>query len=477
MKVFDTDSEIEKALAEIDQAVASLRNTGDFSPAVVDEIARAFLPEELRAVIDRELLVGRIEDTLAIESIVVNPRVTTSVLEGTALDDVDRYTKQAILNVHAANSFVENEARQGSPLSKRIISEINRLIEIDSGESSRPGSFRETPVEITGAQVQPPHWSEIRDMLDEAIAVVENGGMHPVVAAAYAHWAIARIHPFENGNGRTARLCQDFLLIRQGFLPTGIPKSKRNEYYRALEEADLGDGKDLVLLTASAQIATLSKALEIASRPARRQQQISTWVDNLRKSAQSTEVKEYQVWNRKAELFKSEIREILEVINEQQTHLKFRIYEEAVPDLETWQQMKTSGGAAKCQLLRIEADLAGKFSFKMLWYAKRHRMDWIAQNNRHLRSQVGFFLDVCDGQWDHYETFQPLLGEKYIGLREVIPTSPDWTYAQDPRVTAEHQRENIEISFNTPNWSLESSSTLGDIIEIFIEGVMRKLGQ
>lgn len=121
MKVFDTDSEIEKALAEIDQAVASLRNTGDFSPAVVDEIARAFLPEELRAVIDRELLVGRIEDTLAIESIVVNPRVTTSVLEGTALDDVDRYTKQAILNVHAANSFVENEARQGSPLSKRKI--------------------------------------------------------------------------------------------------------------------------------------------------------------------------------------------------------------------------------------------------------------------------------------------------------------------------------------------------------------------
>lgn len=90
MKIFDTDSEIEKTLREIDEHLTTLRNTGDFSPAVVDEIARAFLPDEIRAVIDRELLVGRIEDTLAIESIFVNPRMTTSVLEGTSLDDVDR---------------------------------------------------------------------------------------------------------------------------------------------------------------------------------------------------------------------------------------------------------------------------------------------------------------------------------------------------------------------------------------------------
>ncbi len=477
MKIFDTDSEIEKTLRDIDEHLDTLRNTGDFSPAVVDEMARAFLPDEIRAVIDRELLVGRIEDTLAIESIFVNPRMTTSVLEGTSLDDVDRYTKQAILNVHAANAFVENEARQGSPLSKRVMSEINRLIEQASGESARPGSFRETPVEITGAQVQPPHWSEVRDMLDDAIDTLESSEMHPVVAAAFAHWAIARIHPFENGNGRTARLCQDFLLIKSGFLPTGIPKAKRNEYYRALEEADLGDGKDLVLLTANAQLATLSKAIEIASRPARRQQQISNWVDNLRRSAQSTELKEYQVWNRKADLFKSEIKAVLEELNSQQTHLKFRIYEESIPDIETWKQMKTSGGASKCQLLRIEVDLAGNFSFKMLWYAKRHRMDWVAQSNRHLRNEVGFFLDLCNAQFDHYETFQPLMEESYISLREVIPTSPDWTYALDPRVTAEHKRDNIGLSLASPNWSLEQASTLGDVVGLFIDGVMKKLGQ
>jgi Fic family protein len=477
MKAFGVDNEIERMLADIDESVVRLRNTGDFSPAVVDEIAREFLPDDLRSLIDQELLVGRIEDTLAIESIIVNPRVTTSVLEGNALDDVDRYTKQAILNVHAANSFVENEARQGSKLSKRLICEVNRLIEVDGGESSRPGSFREKQVEITGAQIQPPHWSEVHPMLDEAIDIVNLDTVHPVVAASFMHWAVARIHPFENGNGRTARLCQDFLLIRRGFLPTGIPKAKRNEYYRALEDADLGDGRDLVILTANAQLATLSKAFEIASRPARRQRKISQYVDSLQKKAQSTEAKKYELWRGRAELFKSEVKRILEEVNVGQDHLKFRMYEQSVPEVQTWKQMLTAGGASKCQLLRIEVYLGGVFSFKMLWFAKRHRMDWISSTNRHLREEVGFFLDVCEGQYDQYETFKPLLGESYISLREVIPTSPNWTYAMDPRVTSEYANENINVSFTNPNWTLESAVTLGEIVELYIDGVMKKLGE
>jgi len=478
MKPFEIDSEIAKILSEIDESVLGLRNTGEFSPAVVDEFAREFLPDELRRLIDQELLVGRIEDTLAIESIIVNPRVTTSVLEGNALDDVDKYTKQAILNVHAANAFIENEARQKSRLSIRLICEVNRLIELDAGESSNPGFIREKPVEITGAQIQPPHWSQIRDMIEDAIEIAESNRSHPLVTAAFVHWAIARIHPFENGNGRTARLCQDFVLIRSGLLPTGIPKAKRNEYYAALEDADLGDGRDLIMLTANAQVSTLSKAFEIASRPARRQQKISVYIESLQKKAQATETKKYELWRGKAELFKSEVRIILEDLNKQQKHLRFRIYEEAVPDFRTWQHMLTAGGASKCQLLRIEVDLAGKFSFKMLWFAKRHRMDWIANPNRFLKEEVGFFLDVCETEFDQYETFQPLVDEKYISLREVIPTSPNWNFALDPRVTSEYKNDNnIVVALSSPNWTLESSLTLGEIVEIFIDGVMRKIGE
>ncbi|KAL3124329.1 hypothetical protein niasHT_008561 [Heterodera trifolii] len=45
------------------------------------------------------------------------------------------------------------------------------------------------------------------------------------------------IHPFYNGNGRTARLLMNFVLMRCGFLPIILPEEKRDEYYEGLVAA------------------------------------------------------------------------------------------------------------------------------------------------------------------------------------------------------------------------------------------------
>lgn len=61
----------------------------------------------------------------------------------------------------------------------------------------------------------------------------------PVLYAAELHYKFARIHPFSDGNGRTARLLMNMFLMGAGFPPALIPVESRQLYWRALEECSL----------------------------------------------------------------------------------------------------------------------------------------------------------------------------------------------------------------------------------------------
>jgi Fic family protein len=65
--------------------------------------------------------------------------------------------------------------------------------------------------------------------------------LHPFELASISHAKLAWIHPFEDGNGRTARAIMNFILMRKGFPMFFIPIEKREEYYQSLEIADTGD--------------------------------------------------------------------------------------------------------------------------------------------------------------------------------------------------------------------------------------------
>jgi Fic family protein len=67
------------------------------------------------------------------------------------------------------------------------------------------------------------------------------GIMHPVALAAQAHHRLAAIHPFIDGNGRTARLVMNLLLMRCGYPPTVILRVNRRRYYSVLAKADSGN--------------------------------------------------------------------------------------------------------------------------------------------------------------------------------------------------------------------------------------------
>ncbi len=63
----------------------------------------------------------------------------------------------------------------------------------------------------------PPEYSDIPALLDELVEYVNTTDDHPLIIAAVVHYQLVTIHPFEDGNGRTARLMSGYILDLYGY--------------------------------------------------------------------------------------------------------------------------------------------------------------------------------------------------------------------------------------------------------------------
>jgi fido (protein-threonine AMPylation protein) len=109
------------------------------------------------------------------------------------------------------------------------------------------GRYREEPIYV--GNHFPPHFRDVPNMMDRFFSVVhENWEIldHPTMLPAYALWRLNWIHPFVEGNGRTARAaCYYLLCLKQGQLLPGkkiVPeriREDRTPYYDALRAADV----------------------------------------------------------------------------------------------------------------------------------------------------------------------------------------------------------------------------------------------
>lgn len=110
------------------------------------------------------------------------------------------------------------------------------------------GRFREEPIYV-GSHI-PPHFQQVPHLMDLFFSVIHENwtveiGEHPTALAAYALWRLNWIHPFVEGNGRTARAaCYYLICMKQGRLLPGrktVPeriRENRQPYYEALRAAD-----------------------------------------------------------------------------------------------------------------------------------------------------------------------------------------------------------------------------------------------
>ena len=126
-------------------------------------------------------------------------------------------------------------------LAIRDVLDIHDLI-LRGVDDDNAGQFRNVPVRISGSTVVLPNPRKVRDLMDDCLAwLTGRHHAHPVAVAGEAHYRLVSIHPFVDGNGRTARLLMNLLLMMAGYPPAIIRKRDRLAYISALEKAQLGE--------------------------------------------------------------------------------------------------------------------------------------------------------------------------------------------------------------------------------------------
>ena len=127
------------------------------------------------------------------------------------------------------------------------------------------GRYRDIQVRIAGAEVILPNPRKVPALMDEFVRWLQTAApaLHPVELAAEAHYRLVSIHPFVDGNGRTARLLMNLILLMGGYPPAIIRKEDRLAYLASLEKRQLGgSGDDYLNLIADAVDRSLDIYLE-----------------------------------------------------------------------------------------------------------------------------------------------------------------------------------------------------------------------
>ena len=111
-------------------------------------------------------------------------------------------------------------------------------------DSEKAGTYRSERVFITGTDYLPPLPQEVPAQMQAFIGELneKRENTHPIALSAFAHKTLVDIHPFVDGNGRTARLLMNLIVINSGYQIISIPPVLRTEYINALEAARRGGG-------------------------------------------------------------------------------------------------------------------------------------------------------------------------------------------------------------------------------------------
>lgn len=114
--------------------------------------------------------------------------------------------------------------------------------EITPGEYKRyPNSVRLENGEMFNYAMPEETPAMMGDLMNFYTSSVADSSIHPLWLAAMMHYKFVRIHPFDDGNGRVARLLMNYILLKNGYPSVIIKDSGKKDYLMALNKADIGD--------------------------------------------------------------------------------------------------------------------------------------------------------------------------------------------------------------------------------------------
>lgn len=125
--------------------------------------------------------------------------------------------------------------QQNMDITEEAIKKLHRLF-YQKVDAEQAGQYRSIQVFISGTEYIPPEPGEIPRLMSHLTDQIRSSRvtLHPIELAAMTHKRLVDIHPFIDGNGRTARLLMNLILVNSGYGVVSIPPIWRNDYINAL---------------------------------------------------------------------------------------------------------------------------------------------------------------------------------------------------------------------------------------------------
>ncbi len=162
---------------------------------------------------------------------------------------------------HAAIDSLLEIVRQQAPLTEAAVRELHKIILVEpydvdavtqDGRPTKrrviPGQYKSMPNHVHTSTGEVHYYAnpeetpaKIADLMAWYRRELDKGDLHPLILAATFHYQFVTIHPFDDGNGRMARLLMNLILMQAGFPPVVVQLDTKNEYLLALEQADTDD--------------------------------------------------------------------------------------------------------------------------------------------------------------------------------------------------------------------------------------------
>lgn len=167
------------------------------------------------------------------------------------------------------------------PISEGLIKDINALLlrgvestpaKNEFGQlvqkKAHPGQYKVLPNHVEQPDGTIHRYVEpiyVKDQMETLISWVNTAieHSHPIHVAAVAHYNLVRIHPFDDGNGRGARILMNLILLKSGYFPAVIRVETKRRYLEALTGADRGDLMPFIDFVADATLTTQQSVLDV----------------------------------------------------------------------------------------------------------------------------------------------------------------------------------------------------------------------
>jgi Fic family protein len=175
----------------------------------------------------------------AIEGNTLTLRETGLVIEkGITIAGKPLVEHMEALDHYEAVQTMRRIAAETRPVTERDVLDLHEIVTRRSNPTIA-GVYADAPRRIVGSTVVLPSPQKIPGLMQQFGAYLEKAKGWE--SAFEAHYALVTVHPFADGNGRTARLLMNLLLLRDGFPPVPIRPEVRAEYLKVLEDRQLAE--------------------------------------------------------------------------------------------------------------------------------------------------------------------------------------------------------------------------------------------